>query len=110
MVEKSRAFVDAVHLPCVWPTLSDDNNVLYVQEDLPLLTVSSSTNKLYLVENDTNFRIITLDDAVYDGPTLATNLQSKLTASGTLATSWNVTVIYGRIVCTFLISRRNSRT
>ena len=93
-VEASRAFIDSVHLPVVWDTIGHDNNKIYVSEQLPLLTVANGMNKLYLLEttqSGTNHRIIQLDNAVYDGASLKTNLQTKLTAAGTLATGWTVT-------------------
>ncbi len=93
-VESSRAFVDSVHLPVVWETLGQDNNVMYVSEQLPLLTVASGINTLYLLEttaSGTNYRTIQLDLAVYDGPALRTNLATKLSAAGTQAASWTVT-------------------
>jgi len=94
LVEASRAFIDSVHLPVVWDTIGADNNKIYVSEQLPLLTVANGINKLYLLETTsggTNYRIIQLDNAIYDGASLKTNLETKLTAAGTLATGWTVT-------------------
>jgi hypothetical protein len=48
---------------------------------------------LYLIENGSNYRTLTLDSAIYDGAALRANLASKLSASGTLASSWNVDYI-----------------
>ena len=93
ITEKARAFIDSVHLPVVWETITETNKYLYATETLPFLTVLNSTNKLYLLENGTNQRTISLDPAIYDGAALRANLASKLSASGTLASSWNVDYI-----------------
>lgn len=93
ITEKARAFIDSVHLPVVWETITDNNKFLYLTESLPFLTVLPTNNKLYLIENGNNYRTITLDPAIYDGAALRANLASKLSASGTLASSWNVDYI-----------------
>ena len=106
LVETSRAFIDSVHLPVVWDTIGADNNKIYVSEQLPLLTAANGINKLYLLETTsggTNYRIIQLDNAIYDGPNLRTNLESKLTAAGTLATGWTVTYTSDNLLGTMTI-------
>jgi hypothetical protein len=93
ITEKARAFIDSVHLPVVWETITETNKYLYATETLPFLTVLNSTNKLYLLENGTNQRTISLDPAIYDGAALRANLAAKLSASGSLASSWSVDYI-----------------
>jgi hypothetical protein len=93
LAEKARAFIDSVHLPVVWETITETNKYLYATETLPFLTVLNSTNKLYLLENGTNQRTISLDPAIYDGAALRANLAAKLSASGSLASSWSVDYI-----------------
>ena len=82
-VGKCRAFIDAVHMPVSWGTVTDTNQNLYITEELPLLTVLNGAHKVYLKEvaldGTVSERIASIAPAVYDGPTLATALAAALT-------------------------------
>ena len=45
-VDKCRAFIDSVHMPITWGTITDYNKFLYVAEELPFLTVLPSAGKV----------------------------------------------------------------
>ena len=49
--KKCRAFIDAVHIPVTWGTITPTNQNLYVTEELPFFTVLASANKVYLTED-----------------------------------------------------------
>jgi len=71
-------------MPVSWGTITDTNKNMYVAEELPLLTVLNGAHKVYLNEldaNGVNERVVSLSPAVYDGPTLATELAAKLSHS-----------------------------
>ena len=76
-IPKCRAFVDSVHMQVIWGTITATNQYLYVAEELPLLTVLNSCNKVYLEElivGVVTQRVATLASAVYDGASFATAL------------------------------------
>ena len=60
-------------MPITWPTIHHQNRYLYVTEELPLLTVMGTANKLYLTEGAA-YRIVTIPVFAYDGIGLATAL------------------------------------
>ncbi len=78
MIEKSRAYLDAIHMPCSWTTIHAQNKYIYVTEQLLLLTVLASANKIYLTETSgsgvVTQKIVTIPAAIYDGNALASAL------------------------------------
>ncbi len=78
MIGTSRAYLDAIHMPCTWTTIHAQNKYIYLTEQLALLTVLPSANKLYLTETSSSGvatqRIVTVPAAIYDGNALATAL------------------------------------
>ena len=91
--KKSRAFVDAVHLPVTWGTITATNNQMYVTEELPFFTVLASADKVYLTEDligGSQQRVVTMTPAVYDGNGLAAHLSSVLsTGTHTYTATYN---------------------
>ena len=83
-IDKSRAFIDSVHMPVTWGTFHSQNKYLYVTEALPLLTVLSTANRLYLTEGAA-YRIVTIPTAVYDGAGLASAVGTALGAAYSVA-------------------------
>ena len=84
-VPKCRAFIDSVHLPVAWKTIGAGNQYLYVTETLSLLPVILAVSDKVYVEEGGTPRVLTIPDAVYDGPGFATALQNQLGAG------WSVT-------------------
>ena len=70
-------------MPVSWGTITDTNQHMYITEELPLLTVLAGSQKIYLKEQaldgTVSERVVSLSPAVYDGPSLATELASALT-------------------------------
>jgi len=89
-IGRSRAYIDAVHMPVTWGTVTPYNRYVYVAEELLLLTVLATANKMYLRETSGGVvtdRIVTIPAAVYDGPTLATALATAMTAGTSVYTA-----------------------
>jgi len=87
-VGKCRAFLDAVHMPVSWGTITETNKYFYIAEELPFLTVLASASKVYLretINGVTSDRIAVIAPAIYDGPNLATALTTALGAGYTVA-------------------------
>ena len=87
-VGKCRAFLDAVHMPVSWGTITETNKFTYVAEELPLLTVLATASKVYLretIDGVTSDRIAVIPPAIYDGLNLAIALTSSLGADYTVA-------------------------
>ena len=82
MVPKCRAFIDAVHMPVTWGTITQTNRYVYVAEEAPFLTVFDTATKVYFREAGQEL-IATLSPAMYDGPNLAAQLQSERNQAGT---------------------------
>jgi len=80
-VGKCRAFLDAVHMPVSWGTITATNKFMYVAEELPLLTVLATAGKVYLretINGVTSDRIAVVAPAIYDGLNLAVALTTAL--------------------------------
>ena len=83
-VGRCRAFIDSVHMPVTWGTITDHNKYLYVAEELPFLTVLTTAGKVYLRETIagvTGDRIVVIPPAIYDGLNLAAALSTALGAN-----------------------------
>ena len=83
-VGKCRAFIDSVHLPVTWGTITDYNKYFYVAEELPFLTVLATASRVYLRETIggvTGDRIVLIPPAIYDGLNLAVALSTALGAN-----------------------------
>lgn len=94
-IGRCRAFIDAVHMPVTWGTVTPYNKYVYVAEELLLLTVLATANKMYLRKTSggvTTDRIVTIPAAVYDGPGLATALTTAMTAGTSVYTAAYSTV------------------
>ncbi len=91
MIGTSRAYLDAIHMPCTWTTIHAQNKYIYLTEQLALLTVLPSANKLYLTETSSSGvatqRIVNVPAAIYDGLALAVALSTALTSGGTTYTA-----------------------
>jgi len=89
-IDKSRAFIDSVHMPVNWPTIHSQNQYLYITEPMSFFTVLTTANRLYITEGAA-YRIITIPALVagsasqYDGPGLATALATAFGAAYTVA-------------------------
>jgi len=84
-VGKCRAFLDAVHMPVTWGTITDTNKYLYIAEEMPAFTVLPTQTKVYLRENGVE-RVLTLAASIVppdDGPGLAQALANALGAGYT---------------------------
>jgi hypothetical protein len=80
-VGKCRAFIDAVHMGVTWGSVVESNKNMYVAEELPLLTVMATQNRIYFREGVTEL-IAVIPPAIYDGNALATAVAQALTAAG----------------------------
>ena len=79
-VGKCRAFLDAVHMPVTWGTITDTNKYMYIAEEMTAFTVLPTQTKVYLRENGVE-RVLTLAASIvppYDGPGLAQALATAL--------------------------------
>ena len=84
-VGKCRAFLDAVHMPVTWGTITDTNKYMYIAEEMPAFTVLPTQTKVYLRENGVE-RVLTLAASIVppdDGPGLAQALATALGAGYT---------------------------
>ena len=52
-VGKCRAFIDAVHMGVTWGSVVESNKNMYIAEELPLLTVLATQNRIYFREGVT---------------------------------------------------------
>ena len=80
-----RAFIDSVHMPITWGTITGYNKFLYVAEEMPAFTVLPTQAKVYLRENGVD-RVVTLAASIVppdDGPGLAQALANALGAGFT---------------------------
>ena len=84
-VGKCRCYLDAVHMPSVWGTFTENNKYMYVAEEMPAFTVLPTQAKVYLRENGVE-RLVTLAASIVppdDGPGLAQALATALGAGYT---------------------------
>lgn len=94
MIEKCRGFIESVHIPNVWGTITETNQHMYVTEQLPLLTVLASANRIYLLETSGQtaaYSIVVLASAIYSGASLATEIQTKLNSASQVGATYSVT-------------------
>jgi hypothetical protein len=87
-VGKCRCFLDAVHMPVTFGTITETNKYFYIAEELPFLTVLPTAGKVYLretISGTTLWRIVVIPPAIYDGPALATAMTTALGAGYTVA-------------------------
>ena len=83
MVEKSRAFIDSVHMVNSHGTINATNRCLYATEEMPDWRVSALSNRIYLTENGVQ-RLVVIPTAAYStGAALASAVATALT-SGTV--------------------------
>jgi hypothetical protein len=64
-----------------WGSVVESNKNMYIAEELPLLTVMPTQNRIYFREGVTEL-IAVIPPAIYDGPTLATRVAEALTTAG----------------------------
>ena len=84
-VGKCRAFIDSVHMPITWGSITDYNKFLYVAEEMPAFTILPTQAKVYLRENGID-RVATLAASIvppYNGQGLAQALATALGAGYT---------------------------
>ena len=87
-VGKCRAFLDAVHMPVTWGTVTTTDKFMYIAEELPFLTVLATASKVYLretINGVTSDRIATIAPAMYDGLNLAAAMGTALGAGYSVA-------------------------
>ncbi len=89
-VPKCRAFIDVVQMFVSRGTVKSTNQYMYVAEELPLLTVPLAARKVHLMEQAADAtvtqRVVELAPAVYDGPSLASQLASALSQGSSVYT------------------------
>ena len=86
-VGNCRAFLDAVHMPVTWGTITETNKFVYLAEEMPAFTVLPTQTKVYLRENGVD-RVVTLAASIFppdDGPGLAQALATALGVGYTTA-------------------------
>jgi hypothetical protein len=64
-----------------WGSVVESNKNMYIAEELPLLTVLATQNRIYFREGVTEL-IAVIPPAIYDGPTLATRVAEALSTAG----------------------------
>ena len=90
MVEECRCFIDSVHIPNVFGTITQTNQNIYITEQQANFTVLANQNKIYISETSGGVeieRIKTLTAGVYSESTLATELQLQLGSLYTVTSS-----------------------
>jgi hypothetical protein len=99
-VPDCKAFVDSFHISNLFQTIHENNKYLYVAEQLPLLTVQASMNKIYVLEEigtAQTWRIVAIPPAIYGGANFATAAATALNSAGK-ALSGNYTVTFNAAI------------
>ena len=92
MVEKCRCFIDSVHIPNVFGTITSTNQNIYITEQQANFTVLANQNKIYISETSGGIeieRVLSLPAGVYTEASLATEMQFHLGNSYVVSYSTN---------------------
>ena len=107
LVEKSRAFIDSVHIPNSFGTINSTNQYVYLTEEQQDFTVLSNLNKLYIQETPGGERIIALTPGLYNTEALlATELQTQLGGNYTVTSATGSLTITNSVLTSWKIFSR----